>query len=64
MHMLNETVPEIKFLDTNLTKDSSLLLLAIQSLFYWRILHKTIHYSGLKLHTKICETRKLESIHE
>jgi hypothetical protein len=38
--------PEMKFLDINLTKDSSLLLQAIHSSFYWRILKKTILYFG------------------
>jgi hypothetical protein len=31
---------EMKFLDISLTKDSSLVLHAIQSPFYWRILEK------------------------
>ncbi len=35
-----EGCPEIEFLDINLTKDSSLLLYAIQSPFHWRILRK------------------------
>ncbi len=35
-------------MDINLTKDSSLLLHAILSLFYCRILQKTILYSGYK----------------
>ncbi len=35
-------------LDINLTKDVSLLLHAIHSPFYWRILKKTIVFSGLK----------------
>ncbi len=47
LHMLNETVPMMEFLDMNDKR-----LLAIQSLFYWRILHKTIHCSSLELHTK------------
>jgi hypothetical protein len=46
---------EMEFLDINLTKDSSLLLHAIHSPFYWRILKKTILLSGFK---------KMESIHE
>jgi hypothetical protein len=46
----------MEFLDIN----SSLLLNAIHSLFYWRILKKTILYSGFKnLYEKIRETRKL-----
>jgi hypothetical protein len=46
--------PEMKFLDIILTKDSSLLLHAIDSPYYWRILHKTKLYSTLvlKIHTK------------
>ncbi len=56
---------EIEFLDISLTKDSSLLLHAIRILFYWRILQKTIIYSGFKNpYKKIRETRKLECIHE
>ncbi len=39
---------DMEFLDIKLTKDSSRLLLAIHSLFYWRILKKTILYSGFK----------------
>jgi hypothetical protein len=38
----------MKFLDINLAKDSSLLLHAIHSPFYWRILKKTILFSGYK----------------
>jgi hypothetical protein len=42
--------PEGEFLDINLTKDSSLLLHAIHSPCYWRILKKTNHtYSSLVL---------------
>jgi hypothetical protein len=41
--------PEMEFLDTNFTKDSSLLLDAFHSPFYWRILKKTIRYSSLVL---------------
>jgi hypothetical protein len=40
--------PEMEFLDIILTEDSSLLLHAIQSPFYWRILKKTIFFRGLK----------------
>jgi hypothetical protein len=55
----------MEFLDMNLTKDSSLLLHAIHSLFYWRILKKTLLYSGFKTpNRKKRETRKLEFIHE
>jgi hypothetical protein len=49
----------------SLTKESSLLLHAIHSPFYWRILEKIILYSGFKnTYEKIRKTRKLESIHE
>jgi hypothetical protein len=54
----------MEFLDINLTKDSSLLLQAIHSPFYWRILKKTILGFGFKNTKKIRETRKLEEIHE
>ena len=57
--------PETEFLDINFTKDSSLLLQAIHSPFYSRILKKTILFLGFKNpYEKICETRKLESIDE
>ncbi len=36
------------FLDINLTRDSSLLLHAIHSPFFWWILKKTIVFSGFK----------------
>ncbi len=36
----------MEFVDISLTKDSSLLLHAIHSPFYWRILKKTILNSG------------------
>jgi hypothetical protein len=52
------------FLDINLTKDLNFLLHAIHSPFYWRILKKTILYSGFKIPKKIRKTRKLESIPE
>jgi hypothetical protein len=55
---------EMEFLDINLTKNSSLLLHAIHSPFYWRILKKTILFFGFKNTKKIRETRKLEYIHE
>ncbi len=56
---------EMELLDINVTKDSRFLLHAIHSPFYWRILKKTILFSGFKnSHKKICKTRKLESIHE
>jgi hypothetical protein len=55
----------MEFLDNILTKHSSLLLHAIHSLFYWRILKTTIFSYGFKIpHEKIHETRKLEYIDE
>jgi hypothetical protein len=39
----------MEFLYISLTKDSSLLLEAIHSSFYWLILKKTTLYSGFKL---------------
>jgi hypothetical protein len=42
----------MEFLDMNLTKVLSLLLYAIHSHFYWRILQKTILQSGFKNHDK------------
>jgi hypothetical protein len=55
----------MEFLDIELTKDLSLLLHAIHSPFYRRILKETILLSDLKnLYKKIRETRKLEYIHE
>ncbi len=57
-----EEASKMEFMDINLTKDSRLLLQAIQSPFY--ITKKTITSSGLKNpYKKIRETRKLESIH-
>ncbi len=50
----------MEYLDINLTKDSSLLLYAIHSPFYWRILKKTILFSSFKNpYGKIRETKKL-----
>jgi hypothetical protein len=40
--------PEMEFLNINITKDLSLLLNAIHSPFYWRILKKTKLVFGLK----------------
>jgi hypothetical protein len=55
----------MELLDMNLTRESSLLLSAIHSPFYWRYLKKTIFYSGnFNTYNKIREIRKLESIHE
>jgi hypothetical protein len=57
--------PEMQFLDIILTKDSNLLLHAVHSLFYWRILRKPNSSLVFKILTKkFRETRKLESIHE
>ncbi len=39
---------EMEFLDISLQKTSSLLLHGIHSPFYWRILKKTMLYSGIK----------------
>ncbi len=56
---------EMKFLDITLTKVSSLLLHAIQSLLLaYRKPHSTLVCKTLKPMQKIRETRKLESIHE
>jgi hypothetical protein len=55
----------MEFLDTNLIKDSSLLLHAIHSPLNWRILKNTILFYGFKKSwQKIRETRKHESIHK
>jgi hypothetical protein len=42
----------MEFLDINFTKDFSLLLHAIHSLFYWRMLQKTKLCSGFKKYTQ------------
>ncbi len=53
------------FLDINLKKDSSLLLNAIHSPFYWRILKKTILFFGfINPYKKFRKTGKVGSIHE
>ncbi len=53
----------MEFLNINLTEDSSLLLYAIHSPFYWWILKKTIFFSSFNNpYKQIHETRKLESI--
>ncbi len=49
----------MEFFDINLTKDLSILLHAIYNPFYWRILKKTVLFSGFKNPYK-----KLKSIHE
>ncbi len=48
-------------MDIDLTKDSSLLHHAIHRLSTGGFLKKTRLHSGIKIHTKICETRKLEN---
>ncbi len=49
---------EMEFLVMNFTKDSSLLIHAVHSLFYLRILQKIILYSGFKpSYRKIRETK-------
>jgi len=59
------SLPEVEFIDINLTKDLNFLLHAIHSLFYCRILQKTIRYSFFKTtYKKLRKTRKLESIHD
>jgi hypothetical protein len=63
--LYTDQLAEIEFLDTIFKKIWSLLLHAIQSPFYWRILKKTILFSGFKnRYQTIHEKRKLESIHE
>ncbi len=42
------TRPKMEFLDISLTKGSSLLLHAIHSIFYWRILQKAFVFSGFE----------------
>jgi hypothetical protein len=44
----NVFFPVMEFLDISLTKDSSLLLRAIHSSFYWQILKKTILFYGFE----------------
>jgi hypothetical protein len=62
--MSKETNTEMVFLDMNSQKNPSLLLHAIHSLVYSRILQKTKLYFGFKTPKKNRETRKFESIHE
>ena len=55
--------PEMEFLDISLTKDSSLLLHAIHSPFYWRILKKTMLSSGFKNpYKKNSRNKKISSL--
>ncbi len=57
--------PEMEFLDINLTKDLSLLLHDIHSPFLWLIVKENLILLWFKNpYKKICETRKLKSIHE
>ncbi len=56
--------PEMEFLDISLTKDSSLLLYAIHSPSVGGFERKPYSYLVFIILTKICETRKFESIHE
>jgi hypothetical protein len=51
----------MEFLDIDLTKDSSLFLHGIHSLFYWRILKKTRLFFGFKNPEKNRQIRKLKS---
>jgi hypothetical protein len=55
--------PEMKFLDINLTKDSSLLLSMSFTVFFTSRFYRK-PYSSLVLKILISETRKLESIQE
>ncbi len=53
--------PEMEFLDISLTEDSSLLLHAIHSPFYGRILKESILYSGFSNpYQKIRERRTVK----
>jgi hypothetical protein len=52
----------MEFLDTNLTKDSSLLLHAIHSPFYRRILNKTIPFSAFNNPYKNPPNKKTHSV--
>ncbi len=52
----------MELLDINLTKDSSLLLHAIQSPFYWQIVKKTILFSTFNNPYK--KSVKQKSMHE
>ncbi len=47
-YLTNYWSPEMEFLDINFKKDSSHLLHAIHSSFYWRILKKTKLFFGFK----------------
>ncbi len=51
----------MEFFDINLTEDSSLLLHAIHSSFYWRILNKTILYSDF-YYSLVNESKKPNKI--
>jgi hypothetical protein len=60
--------PEMEFLDINLTKDLSLLIHAIHSPFYWRILQNTILFFYFTLtyenHTHSAYKNTYKKIHE
>jgi hypothetical protein len=58
----NIAINRDKILGHHFNKGSILLLHAIHSPFYWRMLTKTILFSGP--YKKIRKTRKLESIHK
>ncbi len=56
-----EQYPEMEFLEINLTKDSSLLLHAIHSLFHWRIFKKMYSSLVLKILTKKSTKKEISS---
>jgi hypothetical protein len=62
--MLINLNSEMEFLDISLIKESKLLLHAIHSPFYmyWRILKKTIVYSGFKNLTKMSAKQEILSL--
>jgi hypothetical protein len=65
LHVAQRWEPRGGILGHQFTKESSLLLHAIHSPFYWRILKKIILYSDFNNpYKKICETKKPESIDE
>jgi hypothetical protein len=54
--------PELEFLDIDLIEDSSLLVPAVHCPFYWRILNKSILFSGFKnSYEKIREKTRVNS---
>ncbi len=57
--------PEMEFLDINITKDLSLLIHAVHSPFYLRILKKSLLFSGFKIsYNKNPGNKKTQSIDE